>query len=150
MARRRDLDIFTEITARDKFVDLVADGIPFRNAALEVGWTPRQMHQYLQDSEFREIVEDASARATETIEEVLYKKAKQGNSWAVQMWLYNRDSDRWRDLKRIEVKTEVHMRQDVVLAVKTSALDLLREVGVEVLQELPPMIEVDYEDTEER
>lgn len=134
---------FERMEAMERFIDLVADGCPEVNAALEVGWTPRVMQSYLQDSSFRDMVSAARDRADGTIEQKLFAVAKGGNMTAIQMWLFNRQPERWRDLKRIEIHTDSTVKVEVVGAVKEAAMAMLNQLGVAKMQELPAFIDVE-------
>lgn len=149
MARRRRKgqdaydDAFDAMRAHERFIDLVADGTPEINAALEVGWTPRQMHGYLQDKSYAELVIAARDRADGTIEQVLFQKAKAGSPWAVKMWLENRKSGSWQSssTQRIEVRTSAS-NTEMVGAVREGVLAILAQVGAKEMQALPAVIDV--------
>jgi len=133
-----DDELFNDIVERDLFVELVADGVPEINAGFEVGWTPSQTKRNLGDPVFREIVEAAKERADGTIEAALFRLAKAGNLGAMQMWLYNRSPDRWKDVKRIEVKNDTTINLGIVASTKQAVMEMLRENGAESLQ--PPVV----------
>lgn len=141
---------FEDIEAHSYFLDLVADGVPEVNAALEVGWTPRKMHVYLQDKSFAEMVMAARDRADGTIEKVLFDKAKAGQPWAVQMWLHNRKAARWQPgTQRIEVTNTKVGNAEMVGAVKEGVLAVLQAVGAKEMRSLPAVIEAtSWEDTD--
>lgn len=126
--------LFDDIVERDLFVELVADGVTELNAGLEVGWTPRQTRLNMADPNFAEIVEAAKGRADGTIEKTLYEVAKRGNLGAIQMWLYNRQPNRWKDVKRIEVQSEHTVTVGVIGATKQALLELMTEHGARALQ----------------
>lgn len=126
--------LFGDIVERDLFVELVADGITPLNAGLEVGWTPRRTKRNMADPAFAEIVEAARARADGTIEKTLFEVAKKGNLGAIQMWLYNRRPNDWKDVKRIEVQSQSTVTIGVVGATKQAVLELMSEHGAQALQ----------------
>lgn len=133
-----DNELFNDIVERDLFVELVADGIPELNAGFEVGWTPSQTKRNMADPVFREIVDAAKERADGTIEAALFRLAKAGNLGAMQMWLYNRSPERWKDVKRIEVKNDTTINLGIVASTKQAVLEMLTENGAASLQ--PPMM----------
>jgi hypothetical protein len=49
------------------------------------------------DPKFAEEVERAEMEANETVENALFEAAQSGNVVAIQVWLYNRMPDRWKD-----------------------------------------------------
>lgn len=140
------VDKYDELVAYDRFLELVRLGTPELNAALEVGWTPKFLRSLQQDKEFRDLIAEAQQTADGTIEEILYREAHKGKQWAVQMWLFNRQPDRWKDLKRIEVKTEHTVSIGQALTIKDAALMLLRQEGVDAVQSLPAVIDVESEE----
>lgn len=136
MGAEEDNRLFDDIIEREMFVELLAGGVCSVNAGIQVGWTPSQTKRNLSDPGFKELVEAALERADGSIEEALYAIAKRGNLGAIQMWLLNRQPDRWRDVKRIEIKNDVTVSVGMIEAVKRGALDLLREQGVMAMQAL--------------
>lgn len=128
--------LFDDMVARETFVELVAAGVSPINAGIEVGWTPRQTKANLADPEFQELVDFAEQRLIGSMEQTLVAVAQRGNVAALTLFLFNRAPDRWRDVKRIEVKADIKVTQGMVEAVKTGALELLREHGVGALQAL--------------
>lgn len=128
-------ELFNDIVERDLFVELVADGVSEINAGFEVGWTPSQTRRNMADPMFREIVDAARDRADGTMEKAMFDLGTKGkNLGAMQMWLYNRRPDRWKDVRRIEVKNETTINLGVVHSTKQAVMELLRERGPMALQ----------------
>ena len=136
-----DDKLFHDIVERELFVELMAYGTSAMNAGIEVGWSPRQTKRNLSDPEFKELVDAACDRANGTIEKALFDTAAKGNVSAVQMWLYNKKPDEWRDVKRIEIRQDTQITIGMVQSVKQGALELLREQGVQAIQALGPPAE---------
>jgi len=135
---------FDELMGRELFVELVAGGVAPINAGIQVGWTPRQLKRELADRDFRELVDAASERLIGSVEETLVAVAKRGNVAAITLFLFNRAPDRWRDVKRIEIKNDLTISLGMVASVKQGALELLREQGVGAIQALePPIIDAE-------
>ena len=130
------MDQFDEMAAREQFVELVAQGVAPINAGIEVNWSPHMTKKKLKDPEFADIVAGALDRANASVEEALYRRALAGNVSAMQMWLFNREPDRWRDVRRIEVRSDHRVSITAVESVKAGVLELLREHGVEQMQAL--------------
>jgi hypothetical protein len=130
------MDVFDEMIAREQFVEAIACGTSVVNAGIAVGWSPLHTRQLMKDHEFADIVRGAQDRANGTVEEALFNRAVAGNVAAMQMWLFNRDSDRWRDVKRIEVRSEHRVSIAAVESVKAGVLELLRDQGVGAMQAL--------------
>lgn len=127
---------FEGITERISFLEKVAEGTSEFNAGIEVGWSPAETRKALAEPEFRELIDFACQQADGNIEQALYKIAHKGNLGAMQMWLYNRQPGKWKDVKRIEVTNDVKVSIGVVASVKAGALEMLREHGVEAMQHL--------------
>lgn len=131
-----DVLVFDDMARRTEFLSLVGEGTPEMNAGIEVGWTPHQTRRNCQDPAFRELIEFAKEQADGNVEHVLHTLALEKNLGAIQMWLFNRQPGRWKDVKRIEVRNEHTVQIAIVNSVKQGALELLDEVGVEQLQGL--------------
>lgn len=131
-------DIFDDMVGTEIFIERVASGVPVVNAGIEVGWSPSKTRHLLKDPDFAEIVAGSIDRANATIEEALYAKAAAGNVAAIQLWLFNREPDRWRDVRRIEIRNDTRVSIAAVASVKAGVLELLREQGAEAMQELGP------------
>ena len=139
-----DTATFDELMGRELFVELVAGGVAPINAGIQVGWTPRQLKRELADRDFKELVDAASERLIGSVEETLVAVAKRGNVAAITLFLFNRAPDRWRDVKRIEIKNDLTVSLGMVASVKQGALELLRENGVEAIQSLgQPIIDAE-------
>lgn len=139
---------FDEMVTKEQFLELVALGAHPVNAGVAVGWSPYKTKQVLKDPEFVELLAGARDRADATIEEALYVKAAQGNIAAIQMWLFNRRPEEWRDVKRIEIKSDHQVSIGVVQSVKQGVLELLREQGVGAMQALGAGEIIDIEEIE--
>jgi len=127
---KADLANLADIEAADAFLDAVANGVPPILAGVEVGWTPAKTKQKLKDKDFAELVSIHLDMSIDSVERALHKAAIGGNLGAMQMILYNRRPEAWRDVKRIEVKTETRLEVAVVTATaKELALALMREAG---------------------
>ena len=135
---------FENMVGRELFIELVASGVSLQNAALQAGWTPRQLKRELADKDFLELVDAAEERLIGSVEETLVAVARRGNVAAISMFLLNRAPDRWRDIKRIEIKNDVSVSLGMVASVKQGALELLREQGVAALQQIEaPIIDAE-------
>ena len=129
-----DAKMFDDIVERELFVELVADGVPPQLAGFQVGWTPRQVKRNLADPDFAEIVAFAKERMVDSIEQSLVQLAKAKNLGAIQMVLYNLRGDQWKDVRRIEIKSEHTVNIGEIGTAKEVVLALLREQGTRALQ----------------
>lgn len=127
---------FEGITEHLAFLEKVAAGTSEFNAGIEVGWSPAEIRRKCAEPEFRELINFACTQADGNIEKTLYETARRGNIAAMQMWLFNRRPDKWKDVKRIEVRNDVTVSLATVGAVKAGAIELLREHGAGALQQL--------------
>lgn len=117
-----------------RFLELIRSGVGPLNAGLEVGWSPAKTRRMLKQPDFAELVSDANDQLDENIQGALARAAQNGNMTAIQMWLYNRRPEEWRDVKRIEVHNQTEISIGVVASVKQAAAELLREHGPRALQ----------------
>ncbi len=73
-------------------------------AARSIGVDPETIRKhYHADPAFLEAIEKAEMEANELVEDSLFEAARAGNVTAIQVWLYNRSSDRWRDQRNMAV-----------------------------------------------
>lgn len=110
---------------RDSFIEFVSQGISETQAAFAVGWNPRQLRAELLNPDFGDLVDFARDRANGLVEEALFEKARQGEGWAVQMWLYNRAPERWKDRRQINVQQDTRIQVSVVRSVVEGAKELM-------------------------
>lgn len=114
---------------REEFLARLTQGARPLTAGAAVGWSPRKVGKMMSDPDFRILIEEASEMATESIEETLHRVARGGNVSAIQMWLYNRAPDRWKDVKRIETTVSGHVDVNVIEGHRRAILDILRSPG---------------------
>lgn len=127
-----------ETAELDLFLERVRCGVGKLNAAIEVGWSPAKLRRLEKDPEFVELLEVCRERRLEGYEQTLHELADRGHFRALQMVLFNERGDRWKDVRHIEVTRHDTLDVGVVVSVKQSALELLREQGVASLQPAAP------------
>lgn len=90
---------------RQKYLEQIQQGVGRYAAAAAAGTSPRTIERHLEASKtFRDQVSQAELTINETVENALYQSAISGNVVAQQVWLYNRQPERWRDARsRVEV-----------------------------------------------
>jgi len=118
----------------EAFLDSIANGVPELLAGIEVGWTPMQTRRRLKDPEFRQLVDIYMDLSIDKIEQALHELAVSKHLGAIQMVLHNRRSDKWRDTRRIEVRTEHTVAPELAAAARDVILATLRQGGVQALQ----------------
>ena len=86
---------------KNKIIELLSQGRRRGQACKEVGISRTTFYNHLnKDKEFNEAVSYAEMDANEAVENALYNKALEGNTTAIQVWLYNRSPERWSDKRR--------------------------------------------------
>jgi len=107
--------------AKRKFIRLVRNGMTKTQAAREIGMGYATLYRgYITDPDFGNAVEDAvqisMAEKNIDVENALYEAALAKNITAIQVWLYNRDPDRWADRRTVKHDgTLVDNRQQSVI-----------------------------------
>lgn len=125
------------------FFERVQEGCGPLNAAIEVGWTPAKLNQLMRDDEFAELLGIARERLLEDLEEVVVRKAREGNVKCLQMVLYNQRSEKWKDVRHIKMERSGALDTATVVSVKAALIDVLRNSGdaVALMQPAPKVIE---------
>ncbi len=126
--------LFDDIVERDLFLELVASGTPPMLAGHECGWTPRRTARNMADPEFAELIAYALDRRIDGVEKALFAQAMKGNMAAVQMVLLNLRPEVFRDVKRIEIKSEHQVSGTIVHSTVQAAKQLMAELGPAALQ----------------
>lgn len=123
-----------ELAEKQMFLENLLTGMGTLPAALSIGWSPQHHDKIINEPEMAQIISTIQQFKNQTVEAALYKNAITGNVTAQQVWLYNRDPNRWRDTKRVIVESEKRVSIEVIHSVKQSALELLESHGVRALQ----------------
>lgn len=87
----------------ERVLELVRVGTPLICAAQEVGWSIAMLNRLKSDEAFMELLGYAEAAATGAVEVALHKAAVAGNVRAIEIYLYNRDPNRWKDQRRVDI-----------------------------------------------
>ena len=104
------------------------------NAAVAQGWSPAKLRRMQKDPETAELIAVAQERRLETYEETLHQMAVAGHFKALQMILFNQRSQHWKDVRHIQMTANTQLDVGVVVSVKQSVAELIRENGVAALQ----------------
>lgn len=119
------------------FLDAVQQGVPDLHAAFMCGWTPHQFEKLKRDPEFAELLDSALRYRDLTIEEVAFKKAKEGNEAMIKFWLTNRSEERWTDRRR-DAKDVTAVQVNIVATTREAlkglmsggmSSDMVRQLG---------------------
>ncbi len=116
---------FDEIAGVTEFLAYLEAGQGPLTAAYAVDWTPNQLKARMADDEFAELVSYTQGRLTESIEEVVVDRAKAGNRWAVEMYLFNRAPDRWSPPRQ---KVDVNRSSNVRVSLVASSVEAVRQL----------------------
>jgi hypothetical protein len=88
---------------REQYLTELREGARRGAAAESVGISRETARVWMRDNAaFREQVEQAEMDANELVEDALFQAASSGNVTAIQVWLYNRTPERWRDMRARE------------------------------------------------
>jgi len=97
---------------RTEYLELLRGGQRRGPAAHAVGVTRQTVSEYKKrDLEFADLADDAEMDANEEVEDALFMAATSGNVTAIQVWLYNRWPERWRDARNLNVVAAVKTEQ---------------------------------------
>jgi hypothetical protein len=100
---------------------------------------PAKTKRYLADPSVAELVDAAGDLAVDGIERVLFAKANAGNMTAIQLVLFNRRPERWRDVKRVEINGNLRITADEAASQAAIVLEMLRNGDVSALQPGGPL-----------
>lgn len=132
-----------EAARMTQFFERVQEGCGPLNAAIEVGWSPARLNALMRDDDFAELLGIARERLLEDLEEVVVRKARDGNVKCLQMVLYNQRSEKWKDVRHIKMERSGALDPSTVTSVKQALIEVLRGSGdaVALMQPAPKMIE---------
>ncbi len=87
-----------------KYLELLASGHRRLASARAAGSNRETVRKLMNRSKsFREKVEQAEMVANEVVEDRMYRGAIEGHFGKQVFWLCNRDPERWKDVKRLEL-----------------------------------------------
>ena len=90
---------------KKEFLNMLREGQRRGAACAATGITRETFRQhYNSEPEFADAVNQAEMEANELVEDALFQAAIAGNVTAIQVWLYNRDSDRWADKRQTKME----------------------------------------------
>lgn len=124
-----------ELTRTARFFELRILGTEPALAALEVGWSLRQLRAKERDPYFAEIMSEISQGVVEAVEGVAIRKALAGNTEMIKLVLYNRAPDRWKDVRRIVDDRHDAPVEQIAASVTVGVLEALRQAGVRQMQQ---------------
>lgn len=133
-----------ELERTARFFEKRVTGVEPALAALEVGWSARQLRLKERDPYFAEIMGEINQGLVEAVEGVAVRKALAGNTEMIKLFLYNRAPDRWRDVRRIVDERHDAPVEQIAASVTAGVLAAIRASGVREMQSafIPAAIEV--------
>ena len=134
-----------ELAEKELFLEKLVQGFEPLNAGLSIGWSPAHTKRVTTDPDMISLIATVRDIHDGDVRRSLLLQTMAGNMTAIQMWLYNRRPDEWKDTKRIVVERSEKISIELVHSVKQSALELLREAGVAALQPGGPLDIIDAE-----
>lgn len=123
-----------EMVASIRFIELRVTGVEPALAALEVGWSLRELRKRQADPYYADVLAEVLLQQNESVESVLYRKALGGNMEAMKLWLYNRAANDWKDVRRIVDERHDDPVEHVAASVTAGILDAVRLLGVRDMQ----------------
>ena len=89
---------------REIFLDLLRKGIRRTQACKKAGISRPTFNKCMNNNKkFAAEVAQAESDANELVEQAMFSSALKGNVTAQQVWLYNRDPDRWSDKRNSQL-----------------------------------------------
>ncbi len=123
----------------DEFLEMLTQGHGRLTAAIEMGWTPKQLAKWMTIEEFASIVRMAEDIKCESLEKVVYQKAESGNMEALKFYLMNRKPREWAERRQVSVEQQTTIDVSIVAATKEALVERLRQGGVAALQAGGPL-----------
>lgn len=112
------------VAKREAYLEALRDGQRRVAAARFVGVAPSTVTRFAKEHpEFARAIDEAEMEANEVVEDALYQAAASGNVIACQVWLYNREPDRWMDMRRIGINQQVSGEVDHRVSIDPTNLD---------------------------
>lgn len=109
---------------REQYLQLLREGSRRHAAARAVNVDPSTVARYARENpDFARGIDEAEMEANQIVEDALFQAAASGNVIACQVWLYNREPDRWMDMRRIGVQAQVSGEIEHRVSVDTDHLD---------------------------
>lgn len=127
-----------EYAAVQEFLSLVQQNVSPLDAAIQVGWTPREFRRKMSDREFNTLVMEADQVSVARVETKVQQLAEQGVPWAAQLVLYNKAPEKWSDRKRVDVGNVTQVNTVIIETSKEALRALLREDPVGMARALAP------------
>jgi len=112
------------VRKREAYLQLLREGSRRHAAARSIGVAPSTVSRFAREhADFALAIEEAEMEANQIVEDALFQAAASGNVIACQVWLYNRDPDRWMDMRRIGVNAQVTGEVEHRHSIDTAHLD---------------------------
>lgn len=128
-----------------EFLDLVQENVAPLHAAIQVGWTPYEFRQRMQDRNFAQLVMEQDQVSVARVETKVQQLAEQGVPWAAQLVLFNKAPDKWSDRKRVDIGNVTQVNTVIIETSKEALRALFREDPAGMARALGPGSALDEE-----
>lgn len=124
---------------QEAFLEGLRRGMRLSAAAEAVGVSWSTVRNYSKIySDFKTRMDEAEAQACDVVENALFEKAKSGNITAIELWLFNRNKNRWADRRNIQVTTsmgtEMKSKEEIVSELKEILENTKQAKGYQALR----------------
>jgi len=123
-----------EMVASIRFIELRVSGVEPAAAALEVGWSLRELRKRQADPYYADVLNEVLQQQNESVVNVMYRKALGGNTECMKLWLYNRASNDWKDVRRIVDERHDDPVEHFAASVTAGILEAVRQLGPRDMQ----------------
>ena len=106
--------IFTE-QEKNLIIHLYEMGYGDEEVSRVLGIQRKTLIDRIKQNDLTSTIKNRKGNADKKVEAVLYKKAMEGNMTAIIFWLCNRQSDRWKNLNKVDVSGTIQIPEPVII-----------------------------------
>ena len=106
--------IFTE-QQKNLIIHLYEMGYGDEEVSRVLGIQRKTLIDRIKQNDLTSTIKNRKGNADKKVEAVLYKKAMEGNMTAIIFWLCNRQSDRWKNLNKVDVSGTIQIPEPVII-----------------------------------
>jgi len=106
--------IFTE-QEKNLIIHLYEMGYGDEEVSRVLGIQRKTLIDRIKQNDLTSTIKNKKGNADKKVEAVLYKKAMEGNMTAIIFWLCNRQSDRWKNLNKVDVSGTIQIPEPVII-----------------------------------
>ena len=98
---------------KKKYIELIKQGGRRIASAHAVGISHQTFCNHMKkDRAFKRAVSEAETQVNQLVEDALYQAALNGNVVAIQIWLYNRAPNQWRDMRSLKIDEKLTIKPE--------------------------------------